>query len=267
MTGQSEKEDLRILRLLSFGPACVEDCARADRIRLTSQRLGTFSASRISFDGLLRRSLVTVSDRVACLTPTGVSAFARMRDENCLGQHVEIGSVSVELPEGRRDALANLSESPLGHLARRKAKDGKPFLEARELRAGERLRADYTRGQLLPRLGANWSAAGTSGRPMGTPGASAELTDGAVAARQRVNAALTGVGPELAGLLVDVCCFLKGLETVEIERAWPARSAKVVLKTALAALARHYEPERKKVSGGSILHWGAEDYRPEMSER
>lgn len=266
MAGQREKEDIRVLRLLSFGPAGVEECGRADRVMLVSRRLGTISVSRVSFDGLVRRSLVAATDGVAGLTPAGRAAFARMRDRNCLSQHVEIGTMPVELPEGRREAVANLSESPLAQLARRKSKDGRPFLDPREFRAGERLRADYTRGQLLPRLGANWSAAGSSGRPIGTPGASAELTDGAVAARQRVNAALAAVGPELGGLLVDVCCFLKGLETVEIERAWPARSSKVVLRTALAALARHYEPERRKTPGGSILHWGSEGYRPQIGE-
>lgn len=72
------------------------------------------------------------------------------------------------------------------------------------------------------------------------------------------------MGPELAGPLVDVCCFLKGVEQVETERGWPARSAKLILKTALSVLSRHYEPETAPRQTG-ILHWGSSDYRPTLS--
>ncbi len=109
-----------------------------------------------------------------------------------------------------------------------------------QLQAGERLRADFTRAHLMPRTTSNWSSPISSGRRSAGSGRAATFTETMVAARQRVHQALDAVGPELAGLLLDVCCFLKRLEDVERERAWPARSAKVVLQLGLDRLARHY---------------------------
>jgi len=68
---------------------------------------------------------------------------------------------------------------------------------------------------------------------------------------------------QLAGLLVDVCCFLKGLEEIECARGWPRRSAKVVLRTALSALDRHYNPPRNR--SAPMRHWGSDGYRPALS--
>jgi hypothetical protein len=95
----------------------------------------------------------------------------------------------------------------------------------------------------------------------------AEMTDAVVAARQRVDRALADVGPDFAGILLDFCCFLKGIEEIERERSWPARSAKLVLRLGLASLARHYglvEAAHGAGRGGRMVHWGAEDYRPEI---
>lgn len=126
-----------------------------------------------------------------------------------------------------------------------------------------RLRSDYTRANIMPRLGANWIAAVAGGR-RASGGSIAELTDAIVAARHRVDKAIAAVGPELSGVLIDVCCFLKGLETVETERRWPARSAKMMLKAALGALGRHYEPPRASQSRTS-QHWGAQGFRPSIN--
>ena len=75
-------------------------------------------------------------------------------------------------------------------------------------------------------------------------------------------------GPELAGILVDVCCHLKGLEAAERDRGWPLRSAKVVLQLGLSSLARHYgfgAVAGRGASPGQVRHWGADNYRPRVN--
>jgi hypothetical protein len=97
----------------------------------------------------------------------------------------------------------------------------------------------------------------------GAPDAGVELSDAAVAARERIKRAVAAVGSELAGILIDVCCHETGLEAAERAEGWPQRAAKVVLQLALTSLARHYgliAPERSPFA--RLRHWGDEDYRP-----
>lgn len=131
----------------------------------------------------------------------------------------------------------DLNESPLGWLARRRARDGRRFIAPAQLLAGERLREDFTRAQMTPRVTADWSATARRGRGGGV---GMSYSEAALAARERLNRAVDAVGPEFSGVLLDVCCFLKGLELVERERGWPPRAGKVVLALGLERLARHY---------------------------
>jgi hypothetical protein len=151
-------------------------------------------------------------------------------------QHLDLAQ--ADHPAASGAARMNAAESPLVWLARRKGRDGRPLIAPEQLQAGERLRADFTRAQMMPRVTANWTAAVAQSRRAG--GSPTNLADTVIAARQRVRHALDAAGPEFAGLLLDVCCFLKGLDDVERERAWPARSAKLVLQLGLDRLARHY---------------------------
>lgn len=162
-----------------------------------------------------------------------------------------------------RAASASSEESPLEWLRRRRDVNGQPLIGEAAFAAGERLRRDFTFGQLMPRMTANWDTPIT-GRRSGARGA-ADLSDNALAARQRLRRALEAVGPELRGVLLDVCCFLKGIGEVERERGWPARSAKVVLGLALECLARHYGLADHAVGAsrrGRIESWGTPDHRP-----
>lgn len=153
-------------------------------------------------------------------------------------QHLNLARRLIVTPEGPADVAVDEAESPLAWLARRKGRDGQPLIQVVQLQAGERLRVDFTRAQLTPRVTANWDASIAQGR-RGQAG-SGTLTDMVVASRERLRNALDAAGPEFAGLLLDVCCFLKGLEDIERERRWPPRTAKVVVQLALDRLARHY---------------------------
>lgn len=199
--------------------------------------------------------------------PAGVGRGARLSPQGEGGavgphraRHLALGVRHVETAQGRRPVLVDEAESPLAWLARRKGRDGKALISGAQLLAGERLRADFTRAQMAPRLTADWSRVGASGRGSG---AAAGLLPGeaAVAARTRVRRALDAAGPEFSGLLVDVCCFLKRLEDVESERGWPLRSAKVVLQLALTRLARHYGLGEQARGRGhaAIRTWLADD--------
>jgi Domain of unknown function (DUF6456) len=175
-------------------------------------------------------------------------------------QHLALGQRQVATELGRASVTFDEAESPLAWLACRRGRDGRALIAPHQLQAGERLRADFTRAHLMPRTTSNWSSPISSGRRAGSARA-ATFTETMVASRRRVHQALDVVGPELAGLLLDVCCFLKRLEDVERERAWPARSAKVVLQLGLDRLARHYGYAGETHGRGSavIRTWLAED--------
>jgi hypothetical protein len=108
------------------------------------------------------------------------------------------------------------------------------------VQAGERLREDFERAQMGPRVGQNWDRFLTGGDRGGFLNDSG-IAEGPRAARQRVSDALDDLGPGLSDVVLRVCCFLEGLESAEKRLGWSARSGKVVLKIGLQRLLRHYE--------------------------
>lgn len=181
----------------------------------------------------------------------------------------EAAAAEAERPREPKRAAPeiNESESPLAWLRRRRDKEGKPLISQEEFDAGERLRADFWFARMTPKVTSTWDATFSSKRQRrAAPGAGIELQDRVIAARERVRLALKAVGPELSGILLDVCCHLKGLEEAERTAGWPQRSGKVVLQLALTRLARHYGmlPTDDVATRSSIRHWGAADYRPSI---
>jgi hypothetical protein len=165
---------------------------------------------------------------------------ARPAIDSFRGQHLDLAERQIATEFGRASVTVDDAESPLAWLARRRGRNGRALIEPHQLQAGERLRGDFTRAHMMPRTTSNWASPIASARRGAGGGRGIAFTETMIAARQCVHRALDVVGPEFSGLLMDVCCFLKGLEDVERERAWPPRSAKVVLQLALDRLARHY---------------------------
>ena len=134
----------------------------------------------------------------------------------------------------------NLAESPVAALARRRDKDGQPFLAPDLVDAGERLREDFELAQMGPRVAQNWDkflTAGDRGSYTGDGGPA----QGPRAARDRVALALRDLGPGLGDMVLRCCCFLEGMEQAERRLGWSARSGKIVLRIALQRLKRHYD--------------------------
>jgi hypothetical protein len=254
---------LRLLRSVGRGPVLLR-YAEGSVVIVVGEAERRFPQSVLETaisSGLLRIDANHVSPTENA-APFLKRAMTKDREEIFQEQHRECETVSVEIDGARQSARRNAISSPLMALLRLKDRDGQMFFPAETVEAGERLAGDFHRGHLSPRITASWEPRLSASSKVKTNSA-ADLSDTALAARLRFSRAADAMGPELAGVAIDVCCFEKGLEAVERERQWPVRSAKLMLRAALQALARHYAPppvSRKRESH----HWGAEDYRPNM---
>ena len=145
----------------------------------------------------------------------------QMLDEDAFAAQHRLETVTSE---GLR---LNLDESPLARLAA----GATPFLSRHQVEAGERVRRLCERARMQPRVTMSYSGAQMGG----SKGASraAEISDLAADARRQLSALHTALPADCAGVVLDVCGLLKGLQQVESERGWPRRSAKLVLRIGL----------------------------------
>jgi hypothetical protein len=177
--------------------------------------------------------------------------------------------MSTSRDTGKPAPKACRSESPLVWLRRRKDKSGVPLIREELYQAGERLGLDFRMAEMMPRTTMSWSGLPIGGGARTTP--DLDVRERALLARERVRRALSAVGPEFAGILIDVCCFEMGLEQLERRAGWPDRSGKIVVQYALSALARHYgylDPRpAADAATARIRHWGADDYRPHIDSK
>ena len=138
------------------------------------------------------------------------------------------------------------------------------MISAEQLAAGERLAADLWRARMTPRVTSVWTGVpGDGSGRRSAPGAGVDIADAVIAAKLRVERALKAVSPEFAGPLIDICGHMLGLDDIERRHSLPMRSGKLLLRTALTQLARHYgylPPEHGEAEiKRRIAVWMAED--------
>ena len=137
---------------------------------------------------------------------------------------------------GRRPARSvtvNLAESPLGWLLSR------GLVTQRQFDAGDRLRADWERAQLAPRITMSWDSAPVSSRRGGSS-VGVDLNGSQIDAKRRFHEAIAMAGPGLADILWRVVCSGEGMREAESALGWPARAGKLVLTFALDRVADYY---------------------------
>jgi len=186
-------------------------------------------------------------DWIACRKRGRVAQYVLAPDGRALLRRLgpELArSTPAPLPadEGGEPRFRPPPESPVAVLARRRDRDGAPFLSPRQVQAAERLREDFEIARLGPRAGPDWQRLLT-GRIDRSPGPGPLPGATPAAAQGRVLAALHELGPGLGDVALRCCCWQEGIETAEQKLGWSARSGKVVLRIALDRLARHYEAQ------------------------
>ena len=148
---------------------------------------------------------------------------------------VEGGIASDKAANGRsaRSVTINALESPLGWLFAR------GLVSQRQYDAGERLRSDWERAQLAPRVTMAWDSAPIA-RGRGGSAPAPDLNGAQIDAKRRFDAAIDSAGPGLADILWRVVCAGDGMREAESALGWPARAGKLVLTIALDRIAAFY---------------------------
>lgn len=112
-------------------------------------------------------------------------------------------------------------------------KDG-AFLAPHHVEAARILTRLFERARLRQRVTMSYDPTRLGGN-RGAPQQGA-LADSAADARKRLNTLARTLSPDCWSVLSDICAFDKGLQQIELERGWPRRGAKLVLRIGLDQL-------------------------------
>lgn len=118
-------------------------------------------------------------------------------------------------------------------------RDTAPFLQAHHAEAARRLARVFERAHLRQRVTMSYDPTRTGGRNGGGP-VQGELSASAADARKHLADIAALMPADCWAVLFDICGLDRGLQDVEVERDWPRRGGKMVLRIALSHLAAHY---------------------------
>jgi hypothetical protein len=209
----------------------------ADRRRRPLLRLDAALVQALAAEGAIAADETGESFR---LTPAGAARVQRAGaapGEGFLAQHGQIVDRQVMDADGAMRGVRGYSPfQPILRLARMRDGKGAPWFAPHEIAAAKRLRSDWEAGQAGLTPGSDWTAPPRSANARGPGnGREAALAIG-LDARARVEAQLAALAPPLRRVVEALCLKEVGLEEFEKAERWPARSAKIALKLALAQL-------------------------------
>lgn len=169
-----------------------------------------------------------------------------------------------ELASGGQGITINLLEGPLARLAI--GRGGEPaFLLAFHLESAKRIQMLTHSAQMVQRTTMSYDPARVGGKSGRMP-ADNDLKESAIDAGRKLNQCLALLPKDCAGVVLDVCGFQKGLQLVELERRWPRRSAKLVLRIGLEQVAAHFgiSPVATGKSVKQAKFWMEPGVRPDL---
>ena len=182
---------------------------------------------------------MALRDWIVCQKPGRVACYALTASGHAAlrAHQAQTGDVDGD---ARSRARYGNAESAVSILARRRDKDGEPFLSAALVTAAERLREDFVTAQLsgLPLEPVETFLSKVENRKKSGPNLA---PPGTRAATRRFVAVLRDLGPGLGDVALRCCCYGEGVEAAETALGWSARSGKIVLRIALHRLRLHYD--------------------------
>lgn len=248
----AEKPVVRFIKFLVSGATAQTE----GHFFVIATKSGRAKLEVLQVEVLVSAGLVSVKDAKCFVRPEARSWLKRQiadRDQHA-AQH-------RTLTQGTDEVEVNVSESPLARLAFA-TKDKPAFLAPHHVLAGERIRGLVERANMVQHVTMSYDP---THLPSSTPGsAKSNLSDMVMDARQALANINQALPSDCAGVVFDVCGYLKGLQQVETERRWPRRSAKLVLRIGLDQAAAHFgfSPVASGVETHRGHHWLGPNARP-----